>query len=146
MIHEGDAQTFDIDAIVSEMNVVLLRDKMKWNKRTWLSLTNYKHSNALVMMFPTQKIDLEDPVVEHFKKIVEMSKKDKNMGLIIPVVTSYESWEETLVVLPEPGVTLGIDESELPMIYAVRAGIEGEQPILTRKFHYPMLGIELEKP
>ena len=65
------------------------------------------------------------------------------MGLIIPIVTSYESWDDTLVVLPEPGVTLGIDESELPMIYAVRAGVEGEEKILTRKFHYPMLDIEL---
>ena len=143
MVHEGDAQDFDIDAIVSEMNVVLLRDKMKWSKRAWLSLTSYKHSNALVLMFPTEKTDLEDPVVGHFKQIVEMSKKDKNMGLIIPIVTSYESWDDTLVVLPEPGVTLGIDESELPMIYAVRAGVEGEEKILTRKFHYPMLDIEL---
>ena len=38
MVHEGDGKDFDMDAIISEMNTVLVRDKMRWSKRTIMSL------------------------------------------------------------------------------------------------------------
>ena len=52
MIHEGDAKDFDMNTIVNEMNTVLVRDKMRWTKRTMLSLSSWKHADALVLMYP----------------------------------------------------------------------------------------------
>jgi hypothetical protein len=72
-----------------------------------------------------------------------MTKKDKNFGLVMPIITSYESWDDTLMILPEPGPLLEIKKEELPMIYAVRAGIKAVEPLLTSKYHYPLMEMEL---
>ena len=144
MVHEGDGKDFDMSAIISEMNTVLVRDKMRWSKRTIMSLTAWKHANALILMYP-EEVDREDPHIKHFEDVLEMAKH-KSFGLIMPIITTHESWNDTLRLYPEPGPLLEIEKKDLPMIYAVRAGVHGVEPLLKRKYRYPLLQIELEKP
>ena len=144
MVHEGDGKDFDMSAIISEMNTVLVRDKMRWSKRTIMSLTAWKHANALILMYP-EEVDREDPHIKHFEDVLEMAKH-KSFGLIMPIITTHESWSDTLRLYPEPGPLLEIEKKDLPMIYAVRAGVHGVEPLLKRKYRYPLLQVELEKP